>query len=454
MKITLIMPHGEIHRKGGIFKRSLRYAPLTLTTLAALVPQELGAEIKIIDEGVEELDVSTIDADIVGITCITGTSYRAYEIAQQLRERGITVVIGGVHPTLVPDEVQQHADAIVTGFAEESWPRLLRDFAQNRLESRYVQGPGYRFQDMPEPRRDLLKKKEYITTNTVQATRGCPLKCSFCVVPVAWPGYLHRPIKEVIAEIERLDGKTFIFLDLSPIEEPVYIKQLYRELIPLKKRWGGLATMRLADDLEMLDLASKSGCRGVLIGIESVSPETVRRVGKKFHKPEQYKEQIKRLHDHGIAVNGCFVLGLDGDQKDVFERTAEFAIDVAIDLPRFSVPTPFPNTALYHQYKKKGRLLTEDWRLYDTQHVVFQPESMTPEELQEGLGWTWRQVYSIPSIIRRIIGSSASLSPQMFMTSTLANLGYRFFSDHIPKYTPIPCEQSPWSAPLALSTED
>lgn len=441
MKIVLIMPHGDIHRKGGIFQKALRYAPLTLTTLAAEVPQELNAEIQLIDEGVEDLHVNQIEADLVGITCITGTSYRAYAIADELRQRGVTVVLGGVHPTLMPDEAQQHADAIVTGYAEEAWPQLLRDFARGMMQPRYNQARDMRLQSVPEPRRDLLDSSKYVTMNTVQAVRGCPWRCNFCVVPVAWPMYLHRPIPEVIREIERLDGKEFLFLDLSPIEDPVYIKQLYRELIPLRKRWGGLATMAITRDDEMLSLAAKSGCRGLLLGIESISEESIRRMGKKkLNNITDYYEGIKKLHDHGIAIYGCFVFGLDGDDKSVFERTVEFVDRAAIDLPRFAVATPFPNTRLYHQLKSEGRLLHEDWRYYDVQHVVFRPELMSPERLEEGLHWTWEQAYRLPSIIRRL-SQSAAARTSLITRLLPANLAYRYFARLLPEFAMTSCEQ-------------
>lgn len=444
LKITLIMPQSEMYRKRGIFSKALRYAPLTLTTLAALIPEELNADIRILDEGVEELDLAAIDADLVGITCITPNAPRVYAISRQLRERGITVVLGGVHPTLVPDEAQGHADAIVLGYAEQSWPQLLCDFAAHRMQKRYTEGRDYRFANVPEPRRDLLKKEGYITLNTVQAVRGCPYKCNFCVVPVAWPGYLHRPVKEVVREIEHLEGDSFLFLDLSPVENPIYIKQLYRELIPLKKRWGGLATIRIASDREMLKLAAQSGCGGLLIGFESVSPTTIKQMKKGFNRPDQYSEAAKMLHDHGIAINGCFVFGLDGDDKDVFQRTVEFVNRASIDLPRFSVATPFPGTALYHQLNAEGRIIQKDWTYYGGQNVVFQPRNMTVEELQSGIQWAWRQVYSFPSIIRRVAGSTASRSGLVFKTSLLANVGYTRYARLLPDYVPVPCEVEPW----------
>ena len=228
------MPQSEMYRKGGIFARSLRYAPLTLTTLAALVPEELEAEIVLIDQGVEPLDVETLEADLVGLTCITANAALVYDLSARLRARGVTTVIGGVHPTLVPDEAQPHADAIVVGYAEESWPRLLRDFVAGRLQQRYDEAPDYRFENVPEPRRDLLKRRGYITLNTVQAVRGCPWRCSFCVVPVAWPGYLHRPVPEVIREIERLDGDTFL------AEKPFGEGRVISCAVPCDADWSNL----------------------------------------------------------------------------------------------------------------------------------------------------------------------------------------------------------------------
>lgn len=434
-----------MYKKRGIFRQSLRYAPLTMTTLAALAPKELKAEFTLLDEGVEELDLDSINADLVGITCITPTAHRTYQIADALRKRGITVVIGGVHPTLMPNEVKRHADAIVTGYADTTWPMLLKDFKKGKMKKVYVQEKDFKFQNTPEPRRDLLKKNKYFTINTVQASRGCPYRCLFCVVPVTWPGYFFRPVKEVIAEIEKLEGDTFVFLDLSPMENTAYVKELFRELIPLKKKWAALSTINIAKDREKLELAAKSGCRGLLIGYESVMPQTISEIGKPFNNPKDYIKWTKILHDHGIAVNACFVLGLDGDDKSVFERTVEYVLKSAIDLPRFSVATPFPGTPFFWQMKKAKRLLHEDWRYYTGQNVVIKPNRMTAEELQEGLFWTWKKTYSLSSIAKRIINSSASRSKIVLSMITLANLGYRYYSKLLPKYVPVPCEITPWN---------
>ena len=428
MKIQLLSPAGEIHRnKSGIFKTSLRYAPLTLTTLAALVPEDLHAEITIQDEGVQPLDLD-FDADLVGITAITGTALRAYRIADELRGRGHTVVLGGVHPTLLPEEAAPHADALVLGYAEKSWPQVLRDFAAGDLKPRYHTPTGRNLAGIPPARRDLLKKDRYSTVNSIEATRGCPHKCDFCVVPTAWANtYAHRPVEEVVAELATFEKRVALFIDLSPVEDIHYAKALYRAMIPLRLRWVGLATTRIAEDDELLKLAAQSGCKGLLIGFESISQDTLNETHKGFHVAAGYGEVVKKLHDHGIGIQGCFVFGFDNDDDSVFERTAEFVDRTRIDLPRYAVATPFPNTGLYRRLEAEGRLLHKRWDLYDVEHVVFRPKRMSPERLQEGLEWTWRQSYRWRSLFTRLGGAPWSILPLWLSL----NLGYRYYAHHL-----------------------
>lgn len=430
MKILLILPQGAIYRKSGNFKKSLRYSPLALTTLAALVPPELDAEIRIIDEGAEALDFN-IEADLVGITAITGNAPRAYKIAQRFRARGVPVVMGGVHATLMPEEAAQYVDTVVAGFAEESWPRLLRDFKQNNMKKLYTQSPNLSLNNLPIARRDLLKKEAYITTNSMQATRGCINSCDFCVIPVAWGQRMYfRPVEDVVREAAMLPGKGLLFVDPSPIENVEYAKKLFRALIPLNKKWVGLATTRITKDSELLNLAAKSGCRGLLIGFESVTQETLKLANKRFNSVDDYGEMVKKLHARGIAIMGCFVFGFDSDDKDVFKRTVEFINKINIDLPRYAVYTPFPGTPLYKKLKTEGRIIEDNWSLYDAQHVVFRPAKMSPEELQEGHYWAWRQNYTFGSIFKRLAFSRCLL--QILIP---ANFGYREYARALPMYT-------------------
>ena len=430
MKIVLISPKGPLYRhRGGIFRRSLRYAPLTLTTLAALVPPELGAEIELVDEGIQDVD-RNLTADIVGLTVITGTAPRAYAMAAEFRSRGIPVVLGGPHVTLVPDDSQPHADSIFVGYAEATWPALLRDFAAGRLEPRYVQRPDLSLAGMPFPRRDLLPARRFLTTNVFEATRGCIHNCDFCVVPAAWGRKpFQKPVAEVVGDITRHRARQLIFVDLNLIADRAYAAELFEALIPLGVQWFGLSTVLLADDLPLLKLAAKSGCRGLLLGFESIVPENLRSSSKSFNRPGHFKEVVELLHAHGIAVYGCFVFGMDHDTPDVFIETARFAVEAGIDLPRFAILTPFHGTALFARLEREQRILTRNWELYDGQHVVFQPARMTVEELQNGTERAWREAYSARSIVRRLRKSPASPS-----VAIAANLGYRHYAHNLKRF--------------------
>lgn len=430
MRIALVSPKGPLYRhRGGIFGRALRYKPLTLTTLAALVPEELKAEIRLYDEGIQDVPLD-LDADLVGLTVITGTAVRAYELAREFRRRGKTVVLGGPHVTLIPDDAQPHADAVVAGYAEDTWPELLRDFAAGRLKPRYVQAPGLSLAGRPFPRRELLPSRDYITDDVFEATRGCVHSCDFCVVPTAWGlKPYQKPVEEVVADIRRKGSKKLIFVDLNLIADRDYALRLFEALIPLRLQWYGLATVLLADDPELLALCARSGCRGLLMGLESISKANLRQSCKGFNDPEGFKGVVEALHRHRIALQGCFVFGLDHDTPEVFETTARFAVEAGIDLPRFAVVTPFPGTGLYQRLERERRILTRSWELYDGQHVVFEPAQMSVEQLQRGIERAWRQTYSWSSIARRL-----RVSPASWPVALGSNLGYRFYGRNLHRF--------------------
>lgn len=430
LKVALVSPKGPLYRhRGGIWKKSLRYQPLTLTTLASLVPPELAIELQLFDEGIADVPLN-LDADLVGLTVITGTANRAYELADHFRRRGIAVVLGGPHVTLIPEDAAVHADAVVVGYAEDSWPQLLRDFFARKLRSRYDQSPSLDLGDRPFPRRELLPGNRYLTNNVFEATRGCIHNCDFCVVPTAWGRKpLQKPVADVVADIRQHGARKLIFVDLNLIADRQYARQLFAALIPLRVQWYGLATVLLADDAELLELAALSGCKGLLMGLESISPQNLRQNHKGFNSPERFSRVVERLHEHGIALQGCFVFGLDHDQPDVFLKTAEFAVQARIDLPRFAIVTPFPNTALYKRLEYEGRILTQNWELYDGQHVVFRPARMSMNELQEGTEAAWKHAYSFRSIARRI-----SHSPAPWPVKIGTNLGYRFYASNLSRF--------------------
>ena len=430
MKIALISPKGPLYRhRGGIFRRSLRYAPLTLTTLASLVPPDLHADITLIDEGIDDVDPD-LKADLIGFTVITGTAPRVYELARHFRGRGIPVIMGGPHVTLVPDDAAPHADSIVVGYAEDSWPELLRDFAAGRLRRRYDQRPDLSLAGRPFPRRDLLPARRFLTTNVFEATRGCIHNCEFCVVPSAWGRKPYqKPVADVIADIRQHGARKLIFVDLNLIADREHAMKLFAGLEPLQVEWYGLSTVLIADDLPLLDAAARSGCRGLLVGFETLDKSNLRGLSKVFNRPTQYAQVVERLHARRIAVYGCFVFGFDHDTPDVFLETARFAVEAGIDLPRFAISTPFPGTALHQRLAREGRILTRNWELYDGQHVVFQPARMSVTELQAGTELAWRHAYSAPSILRRL-----RVSPAPLGVAIAANLGYRHYAHHLHRF--------------------
>ena len=427
MRIALFSPKGPLYRsRGGIFRKSLRYQPLTLTTLAALAPAELNVQFQLFDEGTGEIPLD-LDVDLVGMTVITGSSVRAYELAAHYRRRGIKVVLGGPHVTLLPDEAQRHADAICTGYAEQSWPELLRDLARGQLKPRYAQSPDLSLAGMPFPRRELMDKRNYLTQSVFEATRSCAHDCEFCVAPTAWGRrQLQKPVEDVVADIRQFGARRLIFIDLNLISDRAYARELFTALVPLGVKWFGLSTSLIGRDPDLLELMARSGCSGLLIGFETLGKEALGDIGKRFNDPSLYASLVQDLHRLGISIQGCFVFGNDHDDLDVFRRTAEFVIDVGMDLPRFAILTPFPGTPLHKRLEGEGRILTRNWELYDGQHVVHLPKLMSPQELQEGHEVAWKTAYSRRAILKRISKARVQIP-----ISIAANLGYRFYAHHL-----------------------
>jgi len=442
LKICLLSPKGPLYRhRGGIFKKSLRYSPLTLPTLAALIPPEIEHELSVFDEGIEDIPAE-IEADIVGITVITGTARRSYELANQFRRRGITVVLGGPHVTLVPNDAAPHADAIVVGYSEDTWPQLLHDFLAGELKPKYVQAPDLSLAGRPQARRDLIKTNRYARTHVFEATRGCVHRCDFCVVPFAWGrSPYQKPVEEVVDEIRSTRARRAIFVDLNLIADRNYAMELFEALTPLNLKWGGLSTSLLARDDELLEACSRSGCIGLLIGFESISHAGLKRITKGFNDPAMYAEWIDKFHSAGIAINGTFVFGLDDQTTGVFEETAQFVIDTGIDLPRFAILTPFPGTALFKRLEAEDRITTRNWEMYDGQHVVFEPAQMSEDALRQGNMAAWRQVYSYRSIAQRM--RHTPVSKLMFLG---ANMGYRFYAHRLDQF--YTCDWQLMSMPL------
>jgi radical SAM superfamily enzyme YgiQ (UPF0313 family) len=272
-----------------------------------------------------------------------------------------------------------------------------------------------------------MKKGSYITTHVFEATRACVHSCDFCVVPAAWGlKPYQKPVEEIVADIQQHWARKIIFIDLNLIADKHYAARLFEALISLKVQWFGLSTTLLVRDQPLLELAAASGCSGLLMGFESITPENLKQSRKGFNSPDEYRELVATLHRYGITLMACFTFGMDYDTPDVFLKTAQFAVDAAIDLPRFAIVTPFPNTALYKRLEGEGRILTKNWELYDGQHVVFQPKQMTVQQVYEGHETAWKYTYSWRSMAQRLLGSRIQVPVWV-----IANLGYRFYAHHL-----------------------
>lgn len=418
------MPDARMHKlKIGPFIRSMREMPLSLCTLAALTPDYPDMEIRLVDGSVDDIPLDYA-ADLVGISVLTGCANRAYALAEHYRRKGIPVVLGGVHVTILPGEAMRHATAIVIGRAEQCWPRLIEDFRAGRLQKVYCEEeiPDEMLLDVPSPRRDLHRRSRYMIPDTVQATRGCKKVCDFCSVPAVWPKFLKRPVEDVLRDIKLTKGQYIAFNDVSIAEDPEYAKELFRGMVPLGKKWGGLATVDIVNDPELLTLVKQSGCVYLLFGFESDDHSTLCGIRKGFNKPVGYGDLMKIMHGLGISVQGCFVFGFDHDEKDVFRRTVERVNELKIDIPRYSLYTPYPGTELFRRLHSEGRILSYNWEDYDTMHVVIRPARMTPEELYKGFKWAYRETFKINSVLKRMSGISSRS-----MINFVGNLTYQIF---------------------------
>jgi radical SAM superfamily enzyme YgiQ (UPF0313 family) len=421
-RLLILLPEGQEHKlRLGPILASFREAPLTHTALAALVPPELGLEIRAVDASVSPVPTDE-PFDMVAISLITGTAPRGYELAAHFRARGATVVLGGVHVSLCPDEAAEHADSIVLGFAETSWPALLRDWDAGTLQPRYQAEPAESLAGLPRPRRDLQKPLGYAMPQTVFATRGCAHVCDFCAVPAARFGWRTRPVAEVIDEVRALPRRRFAFNDVNIVQDRDYAMELFEALAPLGKLWGGLATTRIVRDPELLELMARSGCSYLLLGFESIGEGGLAGMRKGFNEPESYHYVCDTLHRHHIAIQGCFIFGLDDDDPGVFSRTVEAVHELRIDIPRYALYTPYPGTPAYARLEAEGRLLERGWRWYDTQHTVIQPAQMSPAALDAGFIRAWRETFTLRSILHR-----TSACRRQFPISFVGNLAYRMY---------------------------
>lgn len=426
IKFTLINPTSPLWRIGvhqrpansGVF----RFSMLASLYVAASTPSYV--ETKIVDEDVEPVDFND-DADIIGISFMTYNAPRAYEIADRFRAKGKTVIFGGYHPTFMPDEAIRHADAVCIGEAENNVPRMMKDYMNGRLK-RFYRSPLVDLTGLPVPDRNLLRQRAYITTNTLQATRGCFNRCGFCSVARFNQYQLRtRPVGEVVEELKGL-GREVLFMDDNIALDKEYARELFKAMIPLKKRWHSQCGISIAEDEELIRLAAQSGCRGLFIGFESLSRQSLESWRKLGNKRVDYLEAVKKLHGAGIGVFAGFIFGSDHEGPDVFADTLDFLLEANIEVLQATRLTPFPGTPLFEQLDSEGRIFDKDWSHYDFFHVVHQPLNMSVRELHNGTAWLQQQFYRYDRIIRRVRRASGYLPSGTVIRALLPlNLGYR-----------------------------
>lgn len=425
MNILLIQPwHNEDKSYRSKLSYLISYAPLTLATLSALIPKELNCNVEVCDEIVSKMKYDKKHYDIVAITIQTSVANRGYELAKEFKRRGSYIVLGGYHTTYMPDEALNYADTIIIGAAEYSWPQFLKDFANNKPRKIYDM-QKIKGEDIIEPDRSVIPKRKYLKYPAVIANRGCPNNCDFCVISEMWRKCEVRPIENVIEEIKKLKSRKIIFFDPNFFAIRDYSINLMKELSNLHIKWAGSATINVAYDKELLEYARKSGCAGLLVGLESLNKDSLKNSNKSFNDPNKYKEAISILQSYGISVNGCFVLGLDGDTEEQLLSIPEQIKYLNLNLARFSILTPVPNSPLFNRLEREGRLITKDWTRYTQHQAVFKPKNMTSSRLEEIYKQVWKDTYSFKNIFERVKNiPNNSLKEKLICIG--ANIGFKY----------------------------
>lgn len=401
MKVKLILP--SLTEARSAFWRPIKYSlfpPLGLATLAAYLDDTDDVEIQ--DQHVETLTLNDTP-DLVLIQVYITNAKRAYAIAQHYRDKGVYVALGGLHVTSLPDEAAQYADTIFLGPAEQSFPEFLKDFRAKSPKKRYVSTNGRTIQNQPQIRRDLIKWEKYLVPNSLVISRGCPHHCDFCYKDAFFKGgasFYTQRVDEILAEISRLPGKHLYFLDDHLLGNPRLATELFEGMRGMNRVFQGAATVKSILEGDLIEKAAQAGLRSLFVGFETFSPENLRQSNKSQNLKADYERAVKRLHDLGIMINGSFVFGLDDDGPDVFKRTVDWGVSNAITTSTYHILTPYPGTRLFDSMQQSGRLLTTDWDLYDTRHVVYQSKGLTAKELEDGYWWAYKEFYRWSNIFK------------------------------------------------------
>jgi len=390
---------------------------MSLAILAALTPDSF--EIKVTDELIDDID-HAYPADLVAISTNSTNAPRAYEIADAFRNKGAGIVMGGIHPSVMPDEALKHADAVLTGEAEEMWGVILDDFLAGKMKDLYTCENYPSPEKIPSGDWNVMNQSRYYVPRTFQTSRGCPYGCAFCS-STQFFGTRHRcrPVGNVISELKDYRGRIAVFIDDNIAGNISYAKELFTALKPLRQRWVAQASIDIARDNELLRLAAESGCAGLLIGFESINPQNAGDI-KKLRKAEQYADHIREIRAYGIGVHGSFIFGFDNDTPDVFDATVDFVLKNRLEVANYCKLTPFPGTRLYEEMSAAGRILHSNWEKYDRYNIVFRPENITEKQLREKTLEAYMKTYSISSILRRMPSGLKNILPYFAM-----NISYR-----------------------------
>jgi radical SAM superfamily enzyme YgiQ (UPF0313 family) len=452
MRLTIVHPCIGRRRGDRGYVRTWQMEPLPAATLAGLTPRDV--KVKFYDDRMETIPFDE-PTDLVAMSVETYTAKRAYQIASEYRRRRVPVVMGGFHPSLCPEEVAQYAEAVVTGEAEELWPRVLEDARCGRLEKFYRSTRRPTLSGL-RPDRSIFSGKRYLPIGLVEAGRGCHFKCDFCAVQTVFAqSQTRRPPDEILAELaaNRRGKKLFFFVDDNITSNLAEAKAFFRALIPLGIRWVGQSSINAAHDEEFLELLVRSGCQGVLIGFESLNPANLAAMNKTFNTARGgFTRALENLRKHRIRVYGTFVFGYDGDTPESFARTVDFAEEHAMYIAAFNHLTPFPGTPLYRRLAGENRLLYDAWWLddrYSYNQIPFQPHGMSTKELQRGCLAARQRFYSWRSILRRSLDAVNRANAFMWRNFYLINAMHRgdvSMRDH------YPLGDESWQGPLLTSS--
>lgn len=380
--------------------RPIKYSlfpPLGLATLAGYVPNDV--EVTIEDEHVQRLRLDD-DPDLVVIQAYITSATRSYELADHYRRRGSHVAIGGLHPTSLPDEAAAHADTVFIGPGEETWPRFLSDLEAGTPAARY-ESSERSLDGLPPIRRDLIDRRLYLVPNSIVVSRGCPHRCNFCYVDSFFDGgraFYTQTVDAALTEIDRLPGRHLYFLDDHLFGSPGFARDLFAGMRGMNRLWQAAGTVASVLRPGLVEAAAESGLRSLFVGFESIAASNLAAHDKRQNVGRSYSEAIRRLHDNGVMVNASFVFGMDEDDPSVFDRTVSWAVDHGIETATFHILTPYPGTRLFDDMKRSGRLLHQNWDLYDTRHAVYEPKRMTTGQLEDGYRHAYREFYSWSNI--------------------------------------------------------